>query len=192
MKIVFASNNRHKIREIQDIVGSTHQIIAMADMGITDDIPEPYETFEENARAKAEYVHKRTGLAAFADDSGLEVDALDGAPGVYSARYAGPAKSDEANNAKLLGALRNTQNRKAQFRTVIAFAYRGEYRYFEGVVKGEILEKPIGTQGFGYDPLFKPEGYELSFAQLSMAEKSSISHRGRAVRHFIDHLKLIG
>ena len=189
MKIVFASNNAHKTREIQQIVGSKHQIVSLAEIGIHEDIPEPYETLQENALAKALFVHQRTGLAAFADDTGLEVWALGGAPGVYSARYAGEEKSPEANMAKLLREMDGQQDRAAQFRTVIAWIdAQGQQQLFEGAVAGRILQARQGDEGFGYDPIFAAEGHTRSFAQLSADEKNAISHRGIATRKFVDFL----
>jgi XTP/dITP diphosphohydrolase len=189
MKIVFASNNAHKVREIQQIVGDAHQIVTLAEIGILDDIPEPFETLEENAMAKASFVFERTGLCTFADDTGLEVSALGGAPGVYSARYAGEAKDPLANMAKLLHELHGNPQRNAQFRTVIAWLAPGEAQYFEGVVEGVILNAATGTGGFGYDPIFAPEGRPESFAELGAEEKNKISHRGRAVQKFVDFLR---
>ena len=192
MKIVFASNNEHKVRELQQIVGTHHQLISLAEIGITEDIPEPYETLEENALAKAQFVFQRTGFAAFADDTGLEVNALNGQPGVYSARYAGPQRNANDNMKKLLQSLENQEDRSAQFRTVIAWGNpQGENQLFEGIVRGEILHAPIGHEGFGYDPIFCPETYTESFAQLSASQKNSISHRGRAVQKFIQFLNTL-
>ncbi len=191
MKIVFATNNTNKAREIQQIVGNRHEIVTLAEIGITEDIPEPYETLEENAMAKAKYVWERKQLAVFADDTGLEVEALNGAPGVYSARYAGEDKNSAANIAKLIQELKSKENRKAQFRTVIAFISEGQEYYFEGVVEGKIGNVARGTDGFGYDPVFYPENLPTTFAEMPADAKNEISHRGRAVRKFIDHLKQI-
>ena len=153
----------------------------MQEIGCYDDIPETADTLEGNAKLKARYLYEKYGCDCFADDTGLEVEALDNAPGVYSARYAGEAKNADANMEKLLHELSGQTNRKAQFRTVIALILDGKEYLFEGVVTGQILEKKQGVEGFGYDPIFQPDGYDKSFAQLSMTEKNTISHRGRAV-----------
>lgn len=189
MKIVFATNNKNKAKEIQQIVGTQHQIVSLADIGITEDIPEPYETLEENAMAKAEYVWQRKQLPVFGDDTGLEVEALDGAPGVYSARYAGSAKNSEDNMQKLLQELSSKNNRKARFRTVVACIVDGKKHYFEGIVDGEIATNKQGEDGFGYDPIFLPEGLATSFAEMDADAKNEISHRGRAMRKLIDFIK---
>ena len=191
MKVVFATNNHNKAREIQQIIGDQHEIVTLEEIGITEDIAEPYETLEENAMTKAKYVWDRKQLAVFGDDTGLEVEALNGAPGVYSARYAGEDKNSDNNIKKLLQELEGKENRKAQFRTVIAFIVDGKKYSFEGVVEGEIGTETIGTDGFGYDPVFYPEGLPTTFAEMDPDAKNEISHRGRAVRKFIDFLKQI-
>lgn len=188
MKLVFASNNKNKILEIQNMLPAHIQILSLKDIDCLEDIPETALTIEGNAMMKADYVTENYGYDCFADDTGLEVDALGGEPGVYSARYAGEEKSAEANMDKLLQNLENETNRHAHFKTVIALNLRGEQFLFTGIVKGEVLGEKIGNQGFGYDPIFKPEGYQQSFAELSMETKNAISHRGKATRKLIDFL----
>lgn len=189
MKIVFATHNPHKAREIQEMLDGQHQIVSLADLQLHDDIPEPYDTLEANAQGKALYVWQRFGLPVFADDTGLEVDALGGAPGVYSARYAGPDKDPLANMQLLLQQLHQVEDRSARFRTVIAYIDQGKTHYFEGKVEGRIAHTPRGDQGFGYDPVFEPEGLPQTFAQLSAQQKHAISHRGRAMGLLIDFLR---
>jgi len=179
--LVFASNNLHKVDEVKHKLNGLFSIKSMQEIGCYDDIPETADTLEGNAKLKARYLYEKYGCDCFADDTGLEVEALDNAPGVYSARYAGEAKNADANMEKLLHELSGQTNRKAQFRTVIALILDGKEYLFEGVVTGQILEKKQGVEGFGYDPIFQPDGYDKSFAQLSMTEKNTISHRGRAV-----------
>ena len=189
MKLLFATNNKHKISEVQQLLDGRFNIVSPAELGCTDDIPENEVTLEGNALAKARYIRKKFGLACFADDTGLEVEALNGAPGVYSARYAGEGKSFEDNNTKLLAELQGETNRKAQFRCVIALITDdGEEHLFEGIVKGEILTERTGTGGFGYDPIFSPDGYDCSFAQMTMDEKNRISHRGLAISKLVEFL----
>ena len=188
MKLIFATNNKHKIREISDLLDDRFEIIGLADVGITEDIPEDADNLADNALFKARYVHDRTGLNVFADDTGLEVDALDGAPGVYSARYAGAGKSPEDNIIKLLKELEGVEDRKARFRTVIALIYDNSEYLFEGKVEGEIIQKRRGTGGFGYDPVFMAEGYDLTFAEIPLSEKNKISHRAHAMRKLIAFL----
>ena len=185
MKLVFASNNKNKIKEIQALVPSTFQIVSLEDISCFEDIPETADTIEGNAILKANYVTEKFGLNCFADDSGLEVDALDGAPGVYSARYAGEPKDDEKNIDKLLLNLTNKTNRKANFKTVIALNYEGKQFLFTGIINGKIITEKIGTNGFGYDPIFIADNYEKTFAELTLQEKSTISHRGIAVKELI-------
>lgn len=180
MKLVFATNNRHKIEEVKAILGDRFELVSLAEIGCTEDIPETAETFKGNALMKARYVKQHYGTDCFADDTGLEVDALGGAPGVHSARYAGNHDS-EANIDKLLRELEKYSDRKARFRTVIALILDGEEYLFEGKVEGTIAKERMGEGGFGYDPVFVPDGYSQSFAQLGMEIKNSISHRGRAV-----------
>lgn len=189
MKIVFASNNAHKVEEIQNIVPEGIEIVSLSSIGCIEDIPETADTLEGNALQKAQYVYNKYGLSCFADDTGLEVEALDQAPGAFSARYAGPQRSSLDNMNKLLADMDKINNRKARFRTVIALIIDGKIEQFEGIVDGEILREPIGTDGFGYDPIFKPDEVDLSFAQMSMDAKNKISHRGRAVGKLVEFLK---
>jgi XTP/dITP diphosphohydrolase len=188
MKLVFATNNKHKIREISDLLDGRFEIIGLADIGITEDIPEDADNLADNALFKARYVHDRTGLNVFADDTGLEVDALDGAPGVYSARYAGVNKDPADNIIKLLYELEGVEDRKARFRTVIALIYDNSEYLFEGKVEGVIIQKRRGTGGFGYDPVFMAEGYDLTFAEIPLSEKNKISHRARAMKKLLAFL----
>ena len=188
MKIVFATNNAHKLREVQQTVGDKFEIVSLRECGVVEDIPENEPTLEGNALAKARYIYSRTGLSCFADDTGLEVDALGGEPGVRSARYATDGHDDEANKRLLLERMEGKQNRGAQFRTAMALILDGEEYLFEGVVRGEILTQECGDGGFGYDPLFAPEGHSESFAEMSAEEKNAISHRGRAVRKLAEFL----
>ena len=185
MKLVFASNNKNKIQEIQALVPNTIQIVSLEEIGCTEDIPETADTIEGNAILKANYVTEKYGYDCFADDTGLEVEALNGAPGVYSARYAGEQKDANDNMDKLLSKLEDKSNRKANFKTVIALNLNGKQNLFTGIINGKIIEEKIGTNGFGYDPIFVADGYEKTFAELSMEEKSTISHRGIAVKELI-------
>lgn len=185
MKLVFASNNKNKIQEIQALVPNTIQIVSLEDIGCTEDIPETADTIEGNAILKANYVTEKYGYDCFADDTGLEVETLNGAPGVYSARYAGEQKDANDNMDKLLSELSDKPNRKANFKTVIALNFNGKQNLFTGIINGKIIEEKIGTNGFGYDPIFVAEGYEKTFAELTMEEKSTISHRGIAVKELI-------
>jgi len=189
MKLVFASNNKNKIQEIKHQLPSDIELLSLEDIGCYDDIPETADTIEGNAILKANYISEKYGLNCFADDTGLEVEALDGAPGVYSARYAGEQKSAEDNMDKLLAELNGNTNRNAGFKTVIALNLDGKQHLFTGIVKGEITTSRVGDKGFGYDPIFKPEGLPYTFAQLSIEEKAQLSHRGRAVRQLIEFLK---
>lgn len=188
-KLVFATNNAHKLDEIRAILGDKIEVLSLKDINCDADIPETADTLEGNAALKAEYIYKNYGLDCFADDTGLEVEALGGAPGVYSARYAGGDGHDsEANMRKLLKKLDGEQNRKAQFRTAICLIEQGEEHLFEGIVKGSIIEQKRGASGFGYDPVFMPEGYEETFAEMGNAEKNKISHRARAVEKLCEYL----
>ena len=189
MKIVFATNNAHKLDEVRQVVGHSFEIVSLRECGITEDIPENEPSLEGNALSKARYIHARTGLDCFADDTGLEVDALGGEPGVRSARYATDGHDDEANKRLLLERLSGTENRAAQFRTAVALILDGEEYLFEGIVRGEIATEQHGEGGFGYDPLFYPEGGDRTFAQMSGEEKNAISHRGRAVRKLAEFLQ---
>ncbi|MBO4851918.1 MAG: non-canonical purine NTP diphosphatase [Prevotella sp.] len=191
MKIVFATNNLHKLSEIRDILGEHFDVLSLSDIGCHEDIPETADTLEGNALLKAQYVADNYHISCFADDTGLEVDALGGAPGVYSARYAGGVGHDsEANMRKLLKELGENNNRKARFRTVIALIEleKGQTTCFEGIVNGQITRERHGQEGFGYDPIFQPDGYDQTFAQLGMDIKNHISHRAKAVEKLATHL----
>lgn len=190
-EIVFATNNAHKLQEVQHHLKDYYRIISLKDLGFSDDIPEPYETLEENAFAKTSFIHDKFGVDCFADDTGLEVDVLGGAPGVYSARYAGPQCSFEDNVKKLLEALKGEYNRKAQFRTIISLILNGQNYSFEGQVSGIITKTRSGAEGFGYDPIFQPIGTKRTFAQMSLDEKNHLSHRGRAVAKLVDFLRQV-
>lgn len=189
IKLVFATNNLNKLTEAQALLPDTIKLISLAEIGCVEDIPETADTIEGNAIQKANYVKEKYGYDCFADDTGLEVDALDGEPGVYSARYAGPQKSAEDNMQKLLTKLSVKENRSAQFKTVIAVNFCGQQHLFEGIIRGKITETKRGNHGFGYDPVFQPEGFSQTFAELSLQEKGQISHRGRAIQLLIDFLK---
>ena len=208
MRIVFATNNQHKLSEIRQILGSRVEVLSLKDIGCDVDIPETGSTLEENALQKAQYVYENYHIDCFADDTGLEVDALAGAPGVYSARYAaigpigpigpispispispiGPTHDFEANMARLLRELGENNNRQARFRTVIALIQHGEVHEFEGIVNGEIIRERRGGEGFGYDPIFQPDGYDKTFAELGTDIKNQISHRARATAKLCDFL----
>ena len=214
MKIVFATNNEHKLSEIRAILGDAFEVVSLADIGCHEDIPETGQTLEENALMKAEYIYDKYHLSCFADDTGLEVEALNGAPGVYSARYASmenlsnqntqssPISHDsEANMARLLRELANNNNRKARFRTVIALIEKKDVcpcgctsikvvHKFEGIVNGEITREKSGAEGFGYDPIFRPDGYDKTFAELGADIKNQISHRARATQKLAEYLKV--
>ena len=189
MKLVFATNNRHKLEEVRAIVGDRVEVLSLNDINCHDDIPETADTLQGNALIKARYIYDKFGVDCFADDTGLEVDALGGEPGVYSARYAGEECCSEANMQKLLHNLTGKIDRNAQFRTVIALIINGEEKLFNGIVKGTIAEEKMGDSGFGYDPIFIPEGFSESFAQMSSEQKNSISHRYRATKQLSDYLK---
>ena len=184
-RIVFATNNAHKLSEVKAVLGDEYELVTLREVGITEDIPETGATLDENASIKARYVFERTGLDCFADDTGLEVEALGGAPGVHSARYATDGHDFAANNAKLLRELEGKDNRRARFRTVISLICNGVEEQVEGIVEGRIATTMTGSEGFGYDPLFIPEGYDISFAEMSAEEKNAISHRGRAVEALV-------
>lgn len=181
MKIIFATGNMHKLEEVQAVLGAGFELVTPAMLGVTEDIPEDRTTLEGNASQKSHYLYDRTGADCFADDTGLEVDALDGAPGVYSARYAGSGKDPQDNMKLLLRNMDGKADRTARFRTVISLILAGEEFLFEGVVNGRIIAAPRGEGGFGYDPVFVPDGYTTTFAEMSAAEKNRISHRGQAV-----------
>ena len=188
MKIVFATNNEHKLDEINKISKGQLEILSLSDINCHKDIPETGDTLKENALIKAKYVRDKFGLDSFADDTGLEVEALNSAPGIYSSRYAGPECNSDKNMQKLLHDLQGKENRKAQFRTVIALILNEEEYFFEGVVKGEIIEQKEGTNGFGYDPIFKPTGYDKTFGELSEEIKNSLSHRAIATKKLVAFL----
>lgn len=190
MKLVFATNNQHKLDEIHDILGNKVTLLSLSDIGCHDDIPETAETLEGNALIKARYVYDRFGYDCFADDTGLEVEALGGGPGVHTARYAYPDRHDpEANTEKLLNELQGNDNRKARFRTAIALILQGREHLFEGIVEGTIPTEKRGTKGFGYDPVFIPEDKGLTFAELGVDVKNKISHRARAVQKLCSFLE---
>ena len=192
MKIVFATNNKHKLSEIRDILGNEIEVLSLDEIDCHADIPETSDTLEGNALQKAHYVYDNYHISCFADDTGLEVDALGGEPGIYSARYAGNNHDSEANMTKLLAKLGDNKNRKARFRTVIALILDGknvEEKIFEGIVEGSIIKERRGGEGFGYDPIFQPEGYNHTFAELGSDIKNKISHRARATAKLVDELK---
>lgn len=188
MDIIFATNNAHKLTEVQAVLGPGYKLLTPRDCGVTEEIPEEQDTLEGNASQKAHYLHERTGMDCFADDTGLEVKALGGAPGVHSARYATDGHDFAANNRLLLANLEGVADRRARFRTVISLILGGRERLFEGVVEGRIAERETGAEGFGYDPLFVPEGSERTFAEMTAAEKNAVSHRARAVRKLAEYL----
>lgn len=180
MTLIFASGNEHKIREINSILGNSFNLLSLSDVNIHEDIPEDEPEIEGNALFKARYVHNATRLNVFADDTGLEIDALDGLPGVHSARFAGESKNSSANIEKVLSLLGKSENRKARFSTVIALILENKEYLFEGVVEGTIISEKRGDEGFGYDPIFIPEGKNLTFAEMQLTEKNKVSHRARA------------
>ena len=191
MRLVFATNNAHKLEEVRQILGDRFEVLSLSDINCHEDIPETGDTFQDNALQKARYVKEHYGYDCFADDTGLEVKALGGAPGVHSARYAGDHDS-EANMTKLLQELEKKQDRSAQFRTVVALILKGQEVLFEGIVTGKIAtERHYGQSGFGYDPLFIPDGFTETFSQMSPENKNQVSHRGRAVRKLADYLKTL-
>src|SRR5690554_3683166 len=189
MDILFVTSNLHKLKEAQEILGDGFNLTIPSQMGITEDIPEDGQTLEQNAVFKAGYVHKANGMDCFADDTGLEAEALGGAPGVYSARYAGAECNAAANMHKLLNELKGHANQKARFRTVVALVLDGKSYFFEGVLNGSITQNAKGSNGFGYDPVFVPQGYTKTLAELSSREKNLISHRGFAMRKLAGFLK---
>lgn len=191
MRLVFATNNAHKLRELREIAPDGIDILSLSDIGCHDDIPETADTLQGNALLKARYVKEHYGYDCFADDTGLMVDALGGEPGVYSARYAGPQHDSEANVRLLMERMHGVDNRMARFVTVIALITASGEHCFEGVVEGRITDAPRGTDGFGYDPVFEPEGRGVTFAQMSASDKNAISHRGRAVASLVRYLKSI-
>lgn len=196
MEIIFATGNAHKVTEAQKALGDSFTLIMPKELGLTEDIPENGDTLQANAIEKAEYLWKKFGKSCFADDTGLEVDALDGAPGVYTARYAGPDKGSDANMEKLLAELEKAaqlgkKSRTARFRTVVALIIDGDLQIFNGVLEGEIAMGKSGTEGFGYDPVFIPKGYTRTLAEITLDEKNAISHRGKAMRELAGYLKCL-
>ncbi len=189
MKIVFATNNAHKLAEVQAVLGDAYELVTPRMCGVEEEIPENQPTLEGNASEKSHYLRARTGLDCFADDTGLEVEALGGAPGVHSARYASDGHDFAANNRLLLRNLEGKANRRARFRTVISLLVGDEEHLFEGIVEGRIVERESGAEGFGYDPLFVPDGYDRTFAEMTPDEKNAVSHRGRAVRKLAAFLR---
>ena len=190
MKLVFATNNEHKLKEISQLLDEKHEVVSLSEIDCHDDIPEDYDTLEGNALQKARYIKEHFGYDCFADDTGLEIEALDNRPGVYSARYAGPAKDSHENMMKVLREMEGVTNRNACFRTVIALILDGQEHLFEGRVDGKILTEQHGEAGFGYDPIFQPEGFRVSFAEMPMDEKNKISHRGRATQKLVEFLRM--
>lgn len=188
MKLCLATNNRHKIEELQAILGNKFELVTLEEIDCFDEIPETQPTMEGNSLQKAQYVYDHYGVNCFADDSGLEVDALGGEPGVYSARYAGEERSHAKNIEKLLANLEGVEDRSAQFRAVITLILDGKINQFEGIVRGKIIDELRGNGGFGYDPVFVPEGYDKTFAEMTMDEKNPISHRGRSVAKLVEFL----
>ncbi|WP_420602098.1 non-canonical purine NTP diphosphatase [Flagellimonas sp.] len=189
MKIVFATHNPNKLEEVRQLLPSTIELLSLNDIDCFDEIPETGKTLEENAKIKADYVTKNYGYNCFSDDTGLLIEALNGAPGVYSARYAGEQKNAQDNMDKVLSELNGHSNRVAHFKTIVHLNLEGNSYVFEGIVNGTIIEKQIGAGGFGYDPIFKPEGFSQTFGELSAETKNTISHRGKAVRKLIEFLK---
>jgi XTP/dITP diphosphohydrolase len=187
-QLVFATNNRHKLIEVSAKIKGQLTLLTLDDIGCTDEIDETGVTFRENASIKSRFIWERYKLNCFGDDSGLEIDALNGEPGIYSARYAGRHGNHNANNDKVLKNLEGLSNRKAQFRTVISLIWEGEEHFFEGTVAGTIRTEVCGTDGFGYDPLFQPDGYDITFAEMDMEQKNAISHRSIAVEKLIAFL----
>ncbi len=192
IQLIFATNNQHKVDEIKSIIGNTFQIISLKDAGIDIEIPEPYFTLQENASEKSKVIHQLTQQNCFSEDTGLEVEALNGEPGVKSARYSGEEKKFQANINKLLNNLKDIQNRNAQFKTVVSLILNKKEYLFEGVCKGKIIEAQKGNSGFGYDPIFIPEGSNKTFAEMTMEEKNLFSHRKKAIQQLTQFLSQIG
>ncbi|MEO8933351.1 MAG: non-canonical purine NTP diphosphatase [Xanthomarina sp.] len=188
MKLVFATNNLNKLKEVKALIPEHYQLLSLQDIGCTEDVPETQQTIEGNAIQKAQYIKDHYGYDCFADDTGLEVEALNGDPGVYSARYGGPKRNANDNMNLLLENLKKHSNRKAQFKTVIALHLNGELKTFTGICEGEITKEKHGEQGFGYDPIFKAKGYIKTFAEISLNEKNVIGHRGKAVKQLVNYL----
>jgi len=191
MKLVFATNNQHKLKELQALLGDKIKLLSLEDIGCNEEIPEEQPTLEGNARQKSMYIYEKYNYSCFADDTGLEIEALNGEPGVYSARYAGEEKNAEANMKKVLAKMAKINNRNARFRTVISLIINGEENQFEGIVDGKILTGKRGNSGFGYDPIFQPDGFDQSFAEMKLKDKNKISHRGRAVEKLVKYLQTL-
>ena len=191
MELIFATQNQNKAKEIQKLLPSSIQVKTLAEIGCLEDIPETASTLEGNAKQKSTYVVEKFNVNCFADDTGLEIETLNGEPGVYSARYAGEQKNSDDNMVLVLGKLEGKSDRRAQFRTVISLVIDGEEKQFEGIAKGDITLSKSGKAGFGYDPIFRPTGYEQTFSEMSMEEKNKISHRGIAVRKLVDYLQTL-
>jgi len=189
MQLVFATNNLNKLKEVQALIPPDIQLLSLKEIGCFEDIPETQPSIEGNAIQKAEYIKKHYGYDCFADDTGLEVEALDGAPGVYSARYAGLQKNPEDNMKKLLTNLQAVDNRSARFKTVVSLHLNNELQIFTGICNGSITKEKHGKQGFGYDPIFKPEGYNITFAEMDLSTKNNIGHRGKAIAKLVSFLK---
>lgn len=189
MKLCFATNNQNKLKEVKKSLGDQVQIVSLKEIGCNEELPETQETLEGNSLQKAQYVYDNYGVSCFADDTGLLIDALNGEPGVYSARYAGEECSSEDNMAKVLDKLKGVTDRKAHFKTVVTLVVDGVNHQFSGVAKGSIRTEKSGEEGFGYDPIFEPEGYAITFSEMTMEEKNIISHRGKAVRALVGYLK---
>ncbi len=190
MKLVFATHNQNKFTEVQTLMPGHVELLSLNDIGCHEEIPETANTIDGNAILKAEYVNRHYGYNCFADDTGLEVSSLNGAPGVFSARYAGPAKSDQANMKKLLEDMKDIEDRSARFKTAIALSLRGNQNLFLGICEGTITQEPRGEKGFGYDPVFQPIGLQETFAEMSLSQKSEIGHRGKAMRQLLQYLSL--
>ncbi len=188
-KIVFATNNKHKLKEVQQILGKKYEVLGLMDIGFKGDIPETGKTLKANASIKSGFVYEKFGIDCFSDDTGLEIEALDGRPGVYSARYAGEPGDAEKNIIKVLSELKNKTNREARFRTVISLILNGEEHFFEGIANGKIIDEKRGGDGFGYDPVFIPDRYQLTFAEMQANQKNKISHRSKAVENLAKFLK---
>jgi XTP/dITP diphosphohydrolase len=189
MKLCFATNNIHKLKEVQAMLGDQFSLVTLQEIGCYDDIPETRDTIAENSAQKAEYIWDNYGINCFSDDTGLEVESLNGEPGVLSARYAGPQRSADDNMDLVLSRLASTENRQARFKTVITLVLNGTYTQFEGVVEGNLIREKRGDQGFGYDPIFLPDGYNLTFAEMTLEEKGKLSHRARAFEKLSTFLK---
>ena len=189
-KLIFATNNQHKLEEVSHLIKDNYKILSLKDINCFEEIPETSDTIKGNASQKSHYIFDKFGIDCFADDTGLEIEVLDGRPGVYSARYAGEEHNFEKNMNKVLAEMRELTNRKARFKTVISLIINGEERFFKGIINGVILNEKRGKKGFGYDPIFQPIGYNLTFAEMPLEEKNKISHRAIAVRNLINYLNL--